>query len=269
MPLPLSSQVEQMKFKDSRIKLMNEIVGGIKLLKLYAWEPSFLQQVECIRQSELQLLRKGAYLQAVSTFTWNCSPLLVRLSCQGWPPASHLPAGQPRGPVDSTPTPTSTAAQVTLITLAVYVSVDPNNVLDAEKTFVSVSLFDILKHPLGMLPLLISSLTQVTLHGGGAACPPGVRADCWGYVGSGDDQGVTGIRRGPSGTMKNCSKLNEVIRVNGHLGSDEVRWGPWKSAFWRQPPFTNLDPIWAFRGPSLAQEAGGQASVGGSGIEKA
>lgn len=71
-----------MKFKDSRIKLMNEILNGIKVLKLYAWEPSFLEQVEGIRQSELQLLRKGAYLQAISTFIWICTPFLVRLSTE-------------------------------------------------------------------------------------------------------------------------------------------------------------------------------------------
>lgn len=69
-----------MKFKDSRIKLMSEILNGIKVLKLYAWEPSFLEQVEGIRQSELQLLRKGAYLEAISTFIWVCTPFLVRLS---------------------------------------------------------------------------------------------------------------------------------------------------------------------------------------------
>ena len=51
--------------------------------------------------------------------------------------------------------------QVTLITLGVYVCVDENNVLDAEKAFVSLSLFNILKIPLNMLPQLISGLTQV------------------------------------------------------------------------------------------------------------
>ncbi|XP_078230310.1 ATP-binding cassette sub-family C member 3 isoform X3 [Callithrix jacchus] len=121
-------QVEQMKLKDSRIKLMSEILNGIKVLKLYAWEPSFLQQVEGIRQHELQLLRKAAYLHAISTFIWICSPFLV-----------------------------------TLITLWVYVYVDPNNVLDAEKAFVSVSLFNILRIPLNMLPQLISNLTQASV----------------------------------------------------------------------------------------------------------
>lgn len=68
-----------MKLKDSRIKLMSEILNGIKVLKLYAWEPSFLKQVEGIRQGELQLLRTAAYLHAISTFTWMCTPFLVRL----------------------------------------------------------------------------------------------------------------------------------------------------------------------------------------------
>ncbi|XP_069884465.1 ATP-binding cassette sub-family C member 3 [Dipodomys merriami] len=121
-------QVEQMKLKDSRIKVMSEILGGIKVLKLYAWEPSFLELVEGIRQSELQVLGKTAYLQAINTFIFVCTPFLV-----------------------------------TLITLGMYVCVDPNNVLDAEKAFVSVSLFNILKAPLNYLPLLISNLTQTSV----------------------------------------------------------------------------------------------------------
>ncbi|XP_037664364.1 canalicular multispecific organic anion transporter 2 isoform X2 [Choloepus didactylus] len=121
-------QVEQMKLKDSRIKLMSEILGGIKVLKLYAWEPSFLKQVEGIRQSELRLLCKSACLHAIITFTWTCTPFLV-----------------------------------TLVTLGVYVSVDERNVLDAEKAFVSLSLFNILKMPLTMLSQLISGLVQTSV----------------------------------------------------------------------------------------------------------
>lgn len=34
-------QVAQMKSKDNRIKLMNEMLNGIKVLKLYAWELAF------------------------------------------------------------------------------------------------------------------------------------------------------------------------------------------------------------------------------------
>lgn len=55
--------------------------------------------------------------------------------------------------------------QVALTTFSVYVSVGEENVLDAEKAFVSLSLFNLLKFPLNMLPQVISSLAQVRSTG--------------------------------------------------------------------------------------------------------
>ncbi|XP_075034070.1 ATP-binding cassette sub-family C member 3 isoform X2 [Mixophyes fleayi] len=121
-------QVEQMQYKDSRIKLMNEILNGIKVLKLYAWEPSFAQKVLEIRSKELNVLKKSAYLNALSTFAWTSAPFLVALT-----------------------------------TFAVYVTIDDQNVLDAEKAFVSLSLFNILRFPLNMLPQVISNLAQASV----------------------------------------------------------------------------------------------------------
>ncbi|OXB59403.1 hypothetical protein ASZ78_009703 [Callipepla squamata] len=121
-------QVEQMRYKDSRIKLMNEILGGIKVLKLYAWEPSFSEKVLEIRKNELRVLKKSAYLNSLSNFAWISSPFLVALT-----------------------------------TFAVYVLVDEKNTLDAEKAFVSLSLFNILKFPLTMLPQVISSIAQTSV----------------------------------------------------------------------------------------------------------
>ncbi|XP_043918031.1 ATP-binding cassette sub-family C member 3 [Protopterus annectens] len=121
-------QVEQMQYKDSRIKLMNEILNGIKVLKLYAWEPSFQAKVLEIRQKELNVLRKSAYLSAASTFAWISAPFLVALT-----------------------------------TFAVYVAVDEKNVLDAQKAFVSLSLFNILRFPLNILPQVISSIAQTSV----------------------------------------------------------------------------------------------------------
>ncbi|XP_077406386.1 ATP-binding cassette sub-family C member 3 isoform X2 [Vanacampus margaritifer] len=121
-------QVEQMQYKDSRIKLMNEILNGIKVLKLYAWENSFKEKVLAIRQKELNVLKKAAYLGALSTMAWTSAPFLVALT-----------------------------------TFAVYVTVDENNILDAEKAFVSLSLFNILRFPLNMLPQVISSLVQTSV----------------------------------------------------------------------------------------------------------
>lgn len=48
------------------------------------------------------------------------------------------------------------------MTFAVFVLVDENNVLDAEIAFVSLSLFNILRFPLSMLPMLISNMVQVS-----------------------------------------------------------------------------------------------------------
>ncbi|XP_014896740.1 multidrug resistance-associated protein 1 [Poecilia latipinna] len=121
-------QVAQMKSKDSRIKLMNEMLNGIKVLKLYAWELAFKEKVSEIRESELHVLKKTAYLGAMSTFTWVCAPFLVALS-----------------------------------TFAVYVLIDDQNVLDAQKAFVSLALFNILRFPLNMLPMVISSIVQVSV----------------------------------------------------------------------------------------------------------
>ncbi|XP_068002963.1 multidrug resistance-associated protein 1 isoform X2 [Melanerpes formicivorus] len=121
-------QVAQMKSKDNRIKLMNEILNGIKVLKLYAWELAFREKVLEIRQKELKVLKKSAYLAAMATFTWVCAPFLVALS-----------------------------------TFAVYVTIDKKNILDAQKAFVSLALFNILRFPLNMLPMVISSIVEASV----------------------------------------------------------------------------------------------------------
>ncbi|XP_049538586.1 multidrug resistance-associated protein 1 isoform X10 [Anopheles darlingi] len=121
-------QIKQMKNKDERVKLMNEVLSGIKVLKLYAWEPSFEQQVLKIRDKEVKVLKSAAYLNAGTSFIWSCAPFLV-----------------------------------SLVTFATYVLVDENNVLDASTAFVSLSLFNILRFPLSMLPMLISNMVQTSV----------------------------------------------------------------------------------------------------------
>ncbi|XP_023224012.1 multidrug resistance-associated protein 1-like, partial [Centruroides sculpturatus] len=46
-------QVQQMKNKDNRVKLMNEILNGMKVLKLYAWEEPFRKIILKIRDKEI------------------------------------------------------------------------------------------------------------------------------------------------------------------------------------------------------------------------
>ena len=79
LPKPQSMQASQMAAKDSRIKLMNEILNGIKVLKLYAWETSFQQTVMEIRKKELKIALKASYLAAFMTFIWTSAPFFVSI----------------------------------------------------------------------------------------------------------------------------------------------------------------------------------------------
>ena len=121
-------QIAQMRFKDKRVKLMDEVLNGIKVLKLYAWEPSFSYQILRIREEEIGSLKRAAYMNAFSTFLWTCAPFLVALC-----------------------------------SFTVYVLIDPNNVLDAQTAFVSLTYFNMLRLPLNMLPNLIVYMVQCSV----------------------------------------------------------------------------------------------------------
>ena len=57
-------ETKQLTAKDSRLKLMSEILNGMKVLKLYAWEKHFKKGVNDIRSEEMSYLIKAAYVQA-------------------------------------------------------------------------------------------------------------------------------------------------------------------------------------------------------------
>lgn len=71
--------MKQMQFKDERVKLVNEVLSGIKVLKLYAWEEAFRQKINDIRLKEVKNLKQIAYFNSLNMMTWTCSPFLVRL----------------------------------------------------------------------------------------------------------------------------------------------------------------------------------------------
>uniref|UniRef100_A0A8U7N2J6 ABC-type glutathione-S-conjugate transporter n=1 Tax=Corvus moneduloides TaxID=1196302 RepID=A0A8U7N2J6_CORMO len=52
---------------------------------------------------------------------------------------------------------------VSLASFAVYVLVDENNILDAQKAFTAISLFNVLRFPMAMLPMVLSSLVQTNV----------------------------------------------------------------------------------------------------------
>nr|XP_010969361.1 PREDICTED: canalicular multispecific organic anion transporter 1 isoform X2 [Camelus bactrianus] len=144
-------QVKNMKNKDKRLKIMNEILSGIKILKYFTWEPSFKNQVYDIRKKELKNLLMFGRLQSVIIFLLYLTPVLV-----------------------------------SVITFSVYVLVDSNNILDAQKAFTSITLFNILRFPMSMLPMLISSMLQASVSierlekylGGDELDTSAIRHDC-------------------------------------------------------------------------------------------
>ncbi|XP_074853753.1 ATP-binding cassette sub-family C member 2-like isoform X2 [Carettochelys insculpta] len=116
---------KQLKNTDQRIKLLNEILHGIKILKLYAWEPSYQKKVMEVREHEIDALKSSGYLATFSMLTLTCIPFMVSLA-----------------------------------TFGVYFLLNEDNVLTATKVFTSIALFNILRLPLFDLPTVISAVAQ-------------------------------------------------------------------------------------------------------------
>uniref|UniRef100_A0A7I4YK36 Multidrug resistance-associated protein 1 n=1 Tax=Haemonchus contortus TaxID=6289 RepID=A0A7I4YK36_HAECO len=119
-------QVEQMKLKDQRTKMVNEVLNGIKVVKLYAWEIPMEQHIDEIRQKELVLLRKSFLVRNVMDSFNTASPFLVALFSFG-----------------------------------TYVLSSSSHQLTPQIAFVSLTLFNQLRSPMTMIALLISQIVQV------------------------------------------------------------------------------------------------------------
>ena len=66
-----------MQHKDRRIRMTSEVLNGVKVIKLYAWEDHFQRDVQSIRDNELSVLRRITYLNAGLSFSWSCAPFMV------------------------------------------------------------------------------------------------------------------------------------------------------------------------------------------------
>jgi ATP-binding cassette subfamily C (CFTR/MRP) protein 1 len=74
-------QKQQMKNKDSRTRLMTEILNNMKSIKLYGWSQPFREKLDHVRnEQELRTLKKIGITQAFASFTWSSTPFLV--SCE-------------------------------------------------------------------------------------------------------------------------------------------------------------------------------------------
>ena len=96
---------------------------------MYGWEEAFVQNVLNIRKKELHLIRKSGFYSCVMVVLASCTSFFVALT-----------------------------------TFTIYILMDPvNNHLNAEKVFVSLALFSLLRMPLNMVPNMITSLVLVII----------------------------------------------------------------------------------------------------------
>jgi hypothetical protein len=47
-------RVETMKWTDKRVKLLQEVLGGMKVIKFFAWEVPFLEKISAYRRREVE-----------------------------------------------------------------------------------------------------------------------------------------------------------------------------------------------------------------------
>jgi len=121
-------QKEQMKNKDKRTRLMNEVLSNIKSIKLYGWEKAFSEKVLNVRNNqELTMLKKIGYNNSMSFFFWSSTPFLVALG-----------------------------------TFSTYALTSPHP-LTSDKIFPAISLFQLLAFPLGVFSNIISSIIEAAV----------------------------------------------------------------------------------------------------------
>lgn len=72
---------QNMKIKDKRTRMMNEILTNIKSIKLFAWEEAFTKKLFDVRNGEeLKLLRWAGAINAFFNFFWTAIPFFVSLA---------------------------------------------------------------------------------------------------------------------------------------------------------------------------------------------
>ena len=120
------NKVRQKKVKktDTRVKLMNEILAGIRVIKYYAWEHAFQKSITAVRLEELLLLKEMAYIVA---FGFTAILFL-------------LPLVQP--------------------ILIFYTYVKLGNQLTSATAFTTIAYFNMLQFPFAFLPMGFSQYSQ-------------------------------------------------------------------------------------------------------------
>jgi ABC-type multidrug transport system fused ATPase/permease subunit len=134
-----------MKWTDARIRLLSELLNGMKIVKLMAWELPFLERLAAIRIKEISLVRSLLITRAGNMAVAMSLPILGELG--------RATRTSQRGDLtlyDGLP-----AAILSFITYAHTVSS-----LDAATLFTVITLFQLIRLPLMLFPMTLSAATD-------------------------------------------------------------------------------------------------------------
>ncbi|XP_049611466.1 ATP-binding cassette sub-family C member 4 [Syngnathus scovelli] len=62
---------------DSRIRIMNEVVSGMRIIKMYAWEKPFAALVSDVRRKEIHQIMMSSYLRGLNMASFFCASKII------------------------------------------------------------------------------------------------------------------------------------------------------------------------------------------------
>ncbi|KAK7503669.1 hypothetical protein BaRGS_00005208, partial [Batillaria attramentaria] len=119
---------ERMEQKDERLKSLTEVINGVKILKMYAWEPSFFDKVNDVRNKELDNSWRATVFETIMHCYWCVTPYAV-----------------------------------SVVVFVSYIYASEDHYLSPSVAFMVLSLMDILRHTMGLVPHIINCMVKTVV----------------------------------------------------------------------------------------------------------
>ncbi|CAO3567298.1 unnamed protein product [Mortierella alpina] len=123
---------KKLEAMDGRVRLLTEVLSGIKIVKLYSWERSFQKKLETIREKELKYLKHIGTTMAFMLIMYTSLPSLMSLLSF----VVYALLGGPGG---------------------------TRGVMSAQVVFVSITLFNRLAKPIGTASSIVNQIISLNV----------------------------------------------------------------------------------------------------------
>ncbi|EPB74675.1 ABC transporter transmembrane region [Ancylostoma ceylanicum] len=120
-----SYQAKQMQMKDSRVKFTKEVVHGMSVVKMYAWEEAFEKEIRRQRKEEVKLLKNATLVTRILQSINSAAPFLVAIACFTW-----------------------------------FVLSSSNNILTPSVAFVALTVFNQLRRPMALVAPAVQFISK-------------------------------------------------------------------------------------------------------------